>query len=65
MAAPAPGARTPTRDRNTFMKLLTRDRFDSLLRLLQEDGYLTLGPTVRDGAVVHREIVDSSALPVG
>ena len=38
------------------MKLLTRDRFDDLLRLLQQDGYLTLGPTVRDGAVVHRQV---------
>lgn len=47
------------------MKLLTRDRFDDLLRLLQQDGYLTLGPTVRDGAVVHREIADSRALPAG
>ncbi len=47
------------------MKLLTLDRLDDLLRLLQDDGHLTLGPTVRDGAVVHREIRDSRDLPAG
>jgi ferredoxin len=47
------------------MKLLTRDRIDELLRLLRDDGYVTLGPAVRDGAVVHREITGSADLAVG
>ena len=64
MASPTWGqGRRSTAERT--MKLLTRDRLDDLLRLLQDDGYQTLGPTVRDGAVVHREIADSQALPAG
>ncbi|RLA33213.1 MAG: sulfite reductase subunit A [Gammaproteobacteria bacterium] len=47
------------------MKLLTRDRFDEMLCLLHDDGYLTLGPTVRDGAVVPREITTTDELPIG
>lgn len=47
------------------MKLLTRDRFDDLLRLLRDQGYRTLAPTVRDGAVVPREIGTATELPVG
>ncbi|MDX1594668.1 MAG: 4Fe-4S dicluster domain-containing protein [Gammaproteobacteria bacterium] len=47
------------------MKLLTRDRLDELLLLLREEGYRVLGPTVRDGAVVHREIAGSAELPAG
>ena len=63
MAAPSSGQ--GCQGRPITMKLLTRDRFDHLLQLLREDGYLTLGPTVVDGAILHREIEGADDLPVG
>jgi len=47
------------------MKTLSRERFDDLLDRLREAGYQTLGPTVRDNAVVHAPITGSSDLPAG
>ena len=45
--------------------LLERARFDDLLSALAGDGYRTVGPTVRDGAIVYDEIESSAELPVG
>jgi formate hydrogenlyase subunit 6/NADH:ubiquinone oxidoreductase subunit I len=45
--------------------VITRDGFADLLRALQEDGYQLLGPTVRDGAIVHSEIDGIDDLPIG
>jgi sulfhydrogenase subunit beta (sulfur reductase) len=38
---------------------------DALVDALQERGYLVLGPTVRDGAIVYAELEGASDLPVG
>jgi sulfhydrogenase subunit beta (sulfur reductase) len=38
---------------------------DTLISLLWEDGYRVVGPTVRDGAIVHGELRTSSELPRG
>jgi sulfhydrogenase subunit beta (sulfur reductase) len=37
----------------------------SLLEALRQEGYQLIGPTVRDGAVVHAEIAGIEDLPVG
>ncbi|HSN30582.1 MAG TPA: hypothetical protein VLT45_30055, partial [Kofleriaceae bacterium] len=44
---------------------ISRERFARLLELLREDGYRLLGPTVRDGAIVHAEIAGIADLPEG
>ena len=38
---------------------------DDLVALLREDGYRVVGPTVRDGAVVHGELHGVADLPAG
>jgi sulfhydrogenase subunit beta (sulfur reductase) len=45
--------------------LLTVDGLGALLGLLRSDGYKLVGPTVRDGAIVHAEISSIDDLPVG
>ena len=45
--------------------LLTVEGLGELLRLLQSDGYQLIGPTVRDGAIVHAEISGIADLPAG
>jgi sulfhydrogenase subunit beta (sulfur reductase) len=37
----------------------------ALVRLLREDGYTVVGPTVRDGAIVLDELADATELPFG
>ena len=44
---------------------LSVDGFTDLLRLLRDDAYTLIGPTVRDGAIVHAEIRGVDDLPVG
>jgi len=51
----------PARPRQT----LDLDGFARLLRELVVDGYQLLGPTVRDGAIVHAEIAGLDDLPAG
>ena len=51
----------PARPRQT----LDLDGFARLLRELVVDGYQLLGPTVRDGAIVHAEIAGIDDLPAG
>jgi ferredoxin len=41
------------------------DRFGALLAALQRRGYRTVGPTVRDGAIVYDEIATVADLPAG
>ena len=36
-----------------------------LLQLLRTEGYQLVGPTVRDGAIVHAEILGIEDLPAG
>jgi ferredoxin len=45
--------------------VLARDAFGPLLGALRDDGYVLVGPTVRDGAIVYREIGGAEDLPVG
>lgn len=45
--------------------VLLRDAFAALLAALRADGYVLVGPTVRDGAIVYREIEGAQDLPVG
>ncbi|MCI4343127.1 MAG: 4Fe-4S dicluster domain-containing protein [Thermoplasmata archaeon] len=45
--------------------VLERTEFPSLLRSLRTAGYRTVGPTIRDGAIVYGEIRQESDLPIG
>src|SRR5512147_1954019 len=45
--------------------ILSRQGFAELLDLLRADGWTLVGPTVRDGAIVDREIDGVADLPVG
>ena len=45
--------------------LLSRDHLAALLRALRDDGYRLIGPSVRDGAIVHSEIAGIEDLPAG
>jgi hypothetical protein len=44
---------------------LPREGLDRLITALREDGRRVIGPTVRDGAIVHAEIGSWTDLPVG
>ncbi len=46
-------------------RILTRERFPSLLDALRREGYRLIGPTVRDGAIVYAEIAGAADLPAG
>jgi ferredoxin len=45
--------------------VLGRDGLSALLHALRSDGYVLVGPTVRDGAIVNAEIEGAHELPVG
>ncbi len=45
--------------------VLSLEQFDRLLHALKADGYRVIGPTVRDGAIVHAEIEGIGDLPAG
>jgi len=45
--------------------VLTRDGLAEVLRALRDDRYTLVGPTVRDGAIVHAEIRGIEDLPAG
>jgi ferredoxin len=45
--------------------VLTREGLGELLRVLRDEGYRLVGPTIRDGAIVHAEIGGIEDLPVG
>lgn len=49
----------------TTPSLLTVDGLGALLRVLRDEGYQLIGPTVRDGAIVHAEISGIEDLPAG
>ncbi len=46
-------------------RVLEGARFDDLLAVLRGDGYRVVGPTVRDGVVVHDDLASASELPAG
>ena len=45
--------------------VIDRHGFDVLLEVLRGRGLRTMGPVVRDGAIVHGELATTSDLPVG
>jgi sulfhydrogenase subunit beta (sulfur reductase) len=45
--------------------VLTVDTVGALIGLLREDGYRVVGPTVRDGSIVHGDLRDLDDLPRG
>lgn len=45
--------------------VLSIEGLDALLRLLRDEGYRLIGPTVRDGAIVSTEIQGIDDLPAG
>jgi sulfhydrogenase subunit beta (sulfur reductase) len=45
--------------------MISRDGFARLLDLLRDEGYRLVGPTVRDGAIVHETITGIGDLPEG
>lgn len=45
--------------------VLDESGIEALLKVLAEEGYQTIGPRVRDGAVVYEPITSASELPVG
>ena len=44
---------------------LPRERLQDLLHELQRAGYVCVGPTVRDGAIVYERLKDAADLPAG
>ena len=49
----------------TLMTIIQRTDFDSLIGALHHRGYTTVGPTLRDGAIVYDEIHSTSEFPIG
>jgi hypothetical protein len=45
--------------------VLARTDLDRLIEVLRADGRRVIGPTVRDGAVVHAEVGQAAELPWG
>jgi sulfhydrogenase subunit beta (sulfur reductase) len=45
--------------------LLDREHFPQLFDALRRRGYLVVGPTVRDGAIVYDELTSTDDLPIG
>lgn len=45
--------------------VLTRDRLSELFRVLREEGFTIVGPTLRDGAIVYDELSGPEGLPAG
>lgn len=49
----------------TVSGVIDRVGVDGLIAALRGEGYTTVGPTVREGAIVYDEITSTSDLPVG
>ena len=47
------------------MKIIDIHEFDNLISKLKEKGYITVGPTIQNGAIIYSEINSSSDLPIG
>jgi sulfhydrogenase subunit beta (sulfur reductase) len=45
--------------------VVSLDGLEALIQLLRADGYRVLGPTVRDGSIVHGDLVELDDLPRG
>lgn len=55
----------PERDAHSPPTVVERDDLGSLFVALRDRGYTLLGPTVRDGAIVHDEVTSPDDLPAG
>jgi sulfhydrogenase subunit beta (sulfur reductase) len=44
---------------------LSKDAFNQLFFTLQQSGYQTIGPTVKEGAIIYDELKDAAQLPWG
>lgn len=49
----------------TMSDFLPRERFQDLVQQLEHDGYVCVGPTVRDGAIVYDRLTSVADLPAG
>lgn len=47
------------------MRILRERDLDRLLEVLRDEGYTSVGPQLRDGAVVYDELSSADALPLG
>lgn len=47
------------------MELIEHSDLDALVRVLRDEGYTVVGPTVRDGAIVLAELTGADQLPTG
>jgi ferredoxin len=47
------------------LKVINRRQFDAILEALSVDGFMLVGPTIRDQAVVYDEIHSTADLPIG
>ncbi len=47
------------------MKQISPDQLKDLIQGLQYRGYITIGPTLQNGAIVYSEILDINDLPIG
>jgi sulfhydrogenase subunit beta (sulfur reductase) len=45
--------------------IVERQDFQKLLDALRQKGYVTVGPTVRDRAIIYDEIASVEDLPIG
>jgi ferredoxin len=45
--------------------VIDRAGLDEVIAALRDDGYTTIGPTIREGAIVYDELTGTSDLPVG
>ena len=45
--------------------IINRDSIESLLTILKNQKFKTIGPTVRDGAIIYDELDNISELPIG
>ncbi len=50
---------------NVERAVLDPEALDALVDVLQARGFLVLGPTVRDGAIVYAELESATELPIG
>jgi formate hydrogenlyase subunit 6/NADH:ubiquinone oxidoreductase subunit I len=48
-----------------MMKIVAHSDLDVLVRVLRDEGYTVVGPTVRDGAIVLAELTGAGQLPAG
>lgn len=51
-------------DKNSI-KVVDRNAIDGIISLLKSEGFITVGPTLRDKTIIYDEIENTSELPIG